>query len=322
MASMTTLEFTSINQLSTAQKLLLDENQHLLSYGVGTDKVPGFLQNVTQIDNKAYTISLLSNTLQWRADFGGVAEEVMQYSLTSSTSNLNVNFRFRDNHFSRYELDLIESSPIFTQLQPNDILQNAKYTLARYKAFSGDEYLTNMTNLLNTVLKLENTEVTQGNVKLQVIVSPGTVVFFWMYTENGIDFQTKGLTMTFQNNVLNTMSDGYFLFTVGSTDLGSNDIPSSKQLAIDSAKNYVKTLKWTIEGQEVTGFQVQDQPISVQLVPHTRGNTVSLIPYWYIELALTKTYAGGLNVVTVGIYADTSQVGDVQMLSSSAGTET
>jgi len=322
MASMTTLEFASMNQLSNTQKLLLDENQHLLSYGVGTDKVPSFLQNVTQIDHKAYTISLLSNTLQWRADFGGVAEEVMQYSLTSDTSNLNVNFRFRDNHFSRYELDLIESSPIFTQLQPNDILQNAKYTLARYESFSGDGYLTNMTNLLNDISKLDNTEITQGNIKLQVIVSPGTVVFFWMYTENGIDFQTKGLTMTFQNNVLTTMSDGYFLFTVGSTNLGSNDISTSKQLAIDSAKNYVKTLKWTIEGQEVTGFQVQDQPISVQLVPHTRGNSVALIPYWYIELALTKTYAGGLNVVTVGIYADTSQVGDVQMLSSSAGTET
>ncbi len=322
MASMTTLEFTYINQLSNTQKLLLEENQHLLSYGVGTDKVPSFLQNVTQIDNRAYTISLLKNTLQWRSDFGGVTEEVMQYSLTSGTSNLNVNFRFRENHFSRYELDLIESAPIFTQLQPNEILQNAKYTLARYQAFSGDNYLTNMSNLLTAVVKLENTEITQGNVKLQVIVSPGIVVFFWMYTENGIDFQTKGLTMTFQNNVLTTLTDGYFLFTVGNTNLGSNDISTSKQSAVDSAKNYVKTLKWTIEGQEVTGFQVQDQPISVQLVPHTRGNSVALIPYWYIELALTQTYAGGLNVVTIGIYADTSQVGDVQMLSTSAGTET
>jgi len=179
-----------------------------------------------------------------------------------------------------------------------------------------------LNNLLNAVVKLENTEITQGNVKLQVTVSPGIVVFFWMYTENGIDFQTKGLTMTFQNNVLTTLTDGYFLFTVVSTNLGSNEISTSKQLAIDSAKNYVKTLKWTIEGQEVTGFQVQDRPISVQLVPHTRGNSVALIPYWYIELALTKTYSGGLNVVTVGIYADTSQVGDVQMLSTSAGTET
>jgi DNA-binding transcriptional ArsR family regulator len=63
MASMTILEFTYINQLSNTQKLLLDENQHLLSYGVGTEKVPSFLQNVSQIDNKAYTISLLNITV-------------------------------------------------------------------------------------------------------------------------------------------------------------------------------------------------------------------------------------------------------------------
>ena len=83
---------------------------------MGADKVANFLQNVTQIDTTNYTISLLSNTMQWRTDFGGVAEEVIQYSLTSSKSNLNVDFRFRNNHFSRYELNMIESSPIFTQI--------------------------------------------------------------------------------------------------------------------------------------------------------------------------------------------------------------
>lgn len=84
-----------------------------MSYGIGEDKVAIFLQNVTEIDTMNYTISLLSNTMQWRQDFGGVAEEVIQYSLTSSASNLNLNFRYRDNHFSRYELDMIESAPIF-----------------------------------------------------------------------------------------------------------------------------------------------------------------------------------------------------------------
>ena len=43
--------------------------------------------------------------------------------------------------------------------------------------------------------------------------------------------------MTFQNNVLTLMSDGYFLFTVGSTDMAV-----SQQKAIDTAENYVKTL--------------------------------------------------------------------------------
>jgi DNA-binding transcriptional ArsR family regulator len=315
LAGMAAFQYSSISQLSISQQSLSSENQKLLSYGIGEDKVANFLQNTTEIDVVNYTMSLLSNTMQWRTDFGGVAEEVIQYSLTSSRSNLNVDFRFRNNHFSLYKLVMIESSPIFSHVQPNDVLQNAKDTLARYKVYSGDKYLTYMSNLLDTVNLTENTEITQDNMKLKVSVSAGTVVFFWMYTQNGIDFQAKGLQMIFQNNVLTTMTDGYFLFTVGSTDL-----TTSQQKAIDIAKNYVKTLTWTIEGQQVSGFSVLDSPISVQLVPHNRGNSVALFPYWYVQMSLTKTYAGGINEVTVGIYADVGTVVDVQMLSGSNET--
>jgi DNA-binding transcriptional ArsR family regulator len=318
LSGMAALQYTHINDLTSTQQSLTAENQDLMSYGGGTDKVPKFLQNVTKIDIQKYTISLLSNTMQWRTDFGGVNEEVMQYALANSTSNLNVDFRFRNNHFSRYQLDMIESSPIFTQLQPNDVIQNAKYTLARYRTYSGDDYLTNMSRILDTVGSLGNMNVTQGNIKLEITVSAGTVVFFWMYTENGIDYQAKGLQMTFQNNVLTTMTDGYFLFTVSNTKLAV----VSQEQAVSIAEDYVKTLTWNIEGKSVSNFTVVDPPLSVQMVPHTRGNSVALIPYWYVEMRLGSIYAGGINEVTVGIYADSNQVADVQMLSTIAGTET
>jgi hypothetical protein len=211
---------------------------------------------------------------------------------------------------------MIESSPIFTQAQPNDVLQNARFILARYKTYSGDSYLTNMSNLLASLSKVENTEVTQGNMKLQVSVSAGNVVFFWMYTVDGIEYQAKGLQMTFQNNVLTTMTDGYFLLIVGTTNMAV-----TQTQAVTAATNYVKTMSYTIEGQQVSGFTaVSGDPLSVQLVPHTRGDSVALIPYWYVELSLTKTYTGGLNTVAIGIYADTGQVADVQMLSATTET--
>ena len=90
-------------------------------------------------------------------------------------------------------------------------------------------------------------------MKLQITVSGGTTTFLWMYTQDGIDFQAKGLQMTFEGNVLTTMTDGYFLFTVGSTNLAT-----SQQRAITIAEDYVKTLTWTIEGQQVSGFNVKD----------------------------------------------------------------
>jgi DNA-binding transcriptional ArsR family regulator len=315
LSGITALNLISISQLSNSKQSLSMENQQLLSFGMGEDKVANFLQNVTQIDTTNYTISLLGNTMIWQTYLGGVSEEVIQYSLTSTKSNLNIDFRFRDNHFSRYSLDMIESSPIFAQTQPNDVIKNAKGVLARYKAFSGDAYLTNMSNLLDTINATQNTVVAQSNMKLQITVSGGSVTLLWMHTQDGIDFQAKGLQMTFQNNVLTTMTDGYFLFTVGSINL-----VTSRQQAIDIAQNYVKTLTWTIEGQQVSHFSVDGQPFSVQLVPHTRGDSAALIPYWYLEMKLTATYAGGINEVTVGIYADTGKVSDVQMLSGSAGT--
>ena len=79
LSSMVALEYYSINQLSSVQRSLSVENQHLMSYGMGADKVANFIQNVTKIDTRNYTLSLLSNNMQWRTDFGGVPEEVQNY---------------------------------------------------------------------------------------------------------------------------------------------------------------------------------------------------------------------------------------------------
>ncbi len=312
LASFSAIQYTQNSQLLGSQQALSAENQQLLSWGMGTDKIAYFLSNVTHIDTRNYTVTLLSNTLNWRTDFGGLSEEDTQYSLTSSSSNLNVIFRFRNGHFSRYELTMIESSPIFTQNEPNNLILNAHGILSRYRLYSGDAYLTDMLNLLGKVNSTQSMTVTDGNMKLRIYTSGAYSELLWMYTENGIDYQTKGLQMTFQNNILITMTDSYYLF-----QKGNSEISVTQDEAVDIAENYVKTLTWTIEGQQVSGFKTLNPPLSVQLVPHTRGNSVNLYPYWYVELSLDQIYAGGINVVAVGIYADTGQVADVQLLRGS-----
>ena len=101
---------------------------------------------------------------------------------------------------------------------------------------------------------------------LQITNSAGTVTFFWMYYQDGIDFQTKGLMMTFQNNLLTAMTDGYWLFTVGSTDLSV-----SQDQAVNIAENYVKTLSYNIQGQQISGFTVVTQvSVSTRCSSHSR----------------------------------------------------
>ena len=320
LASFATLQFNAMNELSLAQNSLSADMQRLQSYGAGADKVLNFFKNVTKIDTSVYTVSMDTNDIVWRTDLGGMAEETMKYTLEDTHLNrINIDLRFRNNHFSRYNLYMTESTPLFAQPQPSDVLQNAKFTLARYRAYSGDDYLTKMSNMLDNVSKVENyKEVIEGNLRLIIYTDAWTVRFAWSHIENGIDFQTtKGLQMVFQNNILTTMTDGYFQYTVGNTNLAI-----SKEQAIDIAKNHVKTLTYNIEGQPVSGFTVQNEPLSVQMVPHTRGNSVALYPYWYVELNLNQIYAGGFDVVTVGMYADTGEIVDVQMLSTRSGTET
>jgi hypothetical protein len=118
--------------------------------------------------------------------------------------------------------------------------------------------------------------------------------------------------MVFQNNYLTRLTDGYYLFNVGSTQISTKE-----DQAISTAQEYVKTITYQISGQSVSGFTTVNPPLKVDFAPHPRQNSVDLYPYWYVEMALSQTYDGGINVVTVGVWADNGQVADWQMLSSS-----
>jgi DNA-binding transcriptional ArsR family regulator len=305
LGSVSALGIYALGQLES----LRAENVQLRSWGVEANKVANLLQNIAQIDTSKYTVKLLENTLEFKSDFK-VYEENIKYSLRGSQSDLVAEFRFRENHFSRYSLNLGEDSLIYTKPQSGDILQVARNTLINYKAYSGDSYLDDMINLIEQVSEVENTTITAGTLKLKITLIDGTADFQWMYSTQGIDFSAKGVRMTFTNRDLTTMVDGYFLFTIGNTNLAF-----TQDRAIQIAKDYAETLTWTIDGRQVTGFTTVDTPVSVELLPHPRPNSVALVPYWYVTLRLDQTYSGGINQIAIGVFADNGEVVNVQMLS-------
>jgi hypothetical protein len=254
-------------------------------------------------------VKLLDNTLGYISDFQ-VYEEILKYSFMGSQSDLTAQFKFRENHFYRYDLTLGEDSIVYIKPQSGDILQVAKNALENYKIYSGDSYLDDMIGLIEQVSQAENTTITAGNLKLKITLIDSTADFHWMESTQGIDFSAKGVRMTFTNRVLTLMVDGYFLFTVGSTNLAV-----TQNRAIQIAKDYAKTLTWTIDGQQVTGFNTIDTPVSVELLPHPRPNSVALVPYWYVTLRLDQTYSGGINQIAIGVFADNGEIYNVQMLS-------
>jgi len=311
LSSMSYAQFASLNQLSEEHELLKIEYDRLLSWSSGTDDAIRFLQDVLQLNITSYQATLLSNTVDYRPDLGGTVEEILKYSLVSSENQIDVVFRFRNDKLSRYQLSSFEGAPIYAQAQPSTVVEAAKNVLQRFRAYEDSAYLQEMSNMLAAVNETENMEMLKDNIKLRIATSGAVTEVQWVYTDSGIDFQTKSLSLVFENRILKELTDGWYLFTVGSTSV---EISSAEAIRI--AKEYVQTFKWTTDGVEVSNFNVLDEPISCTLYPHIRGeNSLALIPYWYVTLYLDKVYPGDVDRIAVSLWADTGEVVYVRPLS-------
>jgi len=303
LASFSYVEYASLSQLSDDHELLKSRYEQLLSWSASTDTAITFLQDVVQIDTDEYHATLLSDTVEHRTDLGGIVEEVLRYSLINSESQIDVILRFRNQELSRYAC-LFEGSLIYAQPQPYTLLETVKSLMERLSSFGDASYVEEMGSMLDSVEEIGNIEVAEGSIKLKVSVAGGRTEFLWMYTENGVDFSPKSLSLVFENNVLKELTDGWLLFTVGTTQLSV----TSEEEAIEIARNAVEGFTWTAEGVVVSDFTVLEQPVSTIFHPTLREEGVALIPYWEVTLYLDKVYPGGINRINVGIWADTAEV--------------
>lgn len=309
LASMSYVQYASLNQLSSDHELLESKYNQLLSWSAGTEDAIAFLKDVVQIDITKYDASLLSNTVEVRSDIGGVVEEILRYSLTNSESQIDVVFRFRNKQLSRYQMYLFEGSPIYAEPQPYTMLDATKNLLQRFRSFYDASYLEEMSNLLASVNEIENMEIAEGNTKLKISVSGDDAEVLWLYTENGVDFSPKSLSLVFESHVLKELTDGWFLFGIGSTEVNI-----SSEEAIEIARNAVEDFSWTVDGVIVSDFNVLEEPVLAVFHPTLREKGLALVPYWEVTLYLDKAYLGGVNRIAVGVWADTREVRRVRAL--------
>ncbi len=122
-----------------------------------------------------------------------------------------------------------------------------------------------------------------------------------MYTENGVDFSPKSLSLVFVNHDLETLTDGWFLFTIGSTQV---NISSDK--AVELATNALKGYSWMSTAHPVSNFNVLPQPVSAVFHPNTK-NGLALYPQWTVTFYLDKVYPGGINSLSVELWADSGE---------------
>lgn len=310
LASLSFIQFNSLNHLSKEHNELKLKYEQLLSWSTSANNAISFLSDVIQIDVKKYQATLLSDTVEQRSDLGGVAEQILRYSLTSSDSKFDVIFRFRNNRLSMYQITLLEGSPIYNEPQPIDTLDSAKDLLQRFTQYSEVSYLKEMGNTLASVNVTQNFELTVGNIKLSVSLTEGDGEILWMYTENGVDFSVKSLSLVYEEGILKQLVDGWFLFQIGSTT-----VEISRDEAISIARGYLESFSYSINGTRVSDFKILDEPISAVFHPTPRDEPLFLIPYWFVTFYLDHTYPGGVTRLAVGLWADTGEVAQVKTLS-------
>ena len=136
-----------------------------------------------------------------------------------------------------------------------------------------------------------------------------------MFTANGVDFAAKKMQLVFHNHALEELTDDWFLYEIGGTQVNV-----SKEEAIQIARNAAEDFEWNASGVQVSDFEILNEPVSVLFFPHPRTDPLTLIPYWYVTLYLDRIYAGGVNSIAVGIYADTGEIANIQALSGQAVT--
>jgi DNA-binding transcriptional ArsR family regulator len=316
-------QFNSFNNLSNnysnLQKSYNDikvQNEDLLLSNTTDNAAEAktIIQNVLQIDTSKYQMTLLSDTVQVRTDLDGMVEEIMQYSLMNAQSQFDLTLRFRDGHFSLFQISQLEGYPsfplIYSVAQPTDIVQACQGLLERYEAAFNYSYLGQVNDLMASANDM-TTDQTLGNTNLQISSYNGAADITLMYTDNGTNFQAKSINLVYNGYGLTQFSDDWFLYTIGSTQVNI-----TQAQAVQIAMNAVKTYSYNMNGTRVSNFEVLSSPVSAELYPKPRVNNLTLYPYWYVTLHLGKTYPGGVNEIAVGVWADTGQAANIQAIST------
>ncbi len=309
-ASFSASQFVWLNQATSERDSLQLRYNQLLSWSTTTDNAIKFLHDVVQIDTSKYQATLLSRTIEHREDLGGAVEEIMTYALTGGDSKIDVIFRYRNNQLSRYQLILLEGTPIYSESQPYGILDTAKTVLDRFKSFEDTSYLPGMSSILGLVETAQNIEIKEGNLKLNASFSGNNAQILLMHTEGDVDYSPKSLNLVFENGNLKELTDGYFLFTVGSTRVNV-----SVDKALSLAREALNGYSWSANGETVSNFNVVPQSETVIFHPNTK-NGVDLYPQWTVTFKLDRVYAGNVNSLSVEVWADGGSIAKIKTLNS------
>ena len=263
------------------------------------NKALSFITDVIQLDMTKYNATPEGYSIDYPPKLPGIAQEVVTYNLESKESKIEVTCIFMDNNLYCCLISVEKGSSLYVQPSAN-VLEMARELLQRYQKWTGTFDLKGMIDLLDTVDATKNMTATLGNVKLEVFNNAFSSVFEWKYTFNGADY--TGIGMTFEEDTI-IFWDDRSLYKIGNTDVNL-----SKEEAVSIALKRVENFSYKLNnGEEVTDFNIAEERITATLYTRQR-ETLTLYPYWAVELHLDRLYPGNVYAILVEIWTDTGEI--------------
>jgi hypothetical protein len=274
------------------------------------DKAISVMTDVVGLDITKYKIELTSNIVDYPEIYGGLVREELTYTIEADGSKALVACTFINKTLTRCYVYPTEGSVLYAQQSSADILTATKSLLQRYQAYLGASHLQEALNSLDTVTEIKPTNVTLGNMKLQIIEADNLVDILWWQTINGVDFPS-GLSVEFVNGELKGFSDYTNFYRVGSADVNvsrEEAIHMTKELAKDYTTLNVSTGNG--DYTEVT-LNLTDEHMTVELQVGNR-EPFTFYPLWYVRLYAEQAI-GSTDGFQAGIWADTGEIAYSQL---------
>ncbi len=263
-----------------------------------------FLKNVLQVDLDKYKV-ILSQDYREPSDAGYQSEHIF-YQLHNSQGSATADFQISNSSVTNCDIYNSNGKLFNTSLFLNNY-DAAVRIMQNYQAWTNNSEVGKMVALLNRASSGNNATEVSGNIDLKITNVPEYTMFEWHYTYNGADY--TGVTLRLWNNGYSlAFSDNRAIYSIGDTT-----IYISKEQAIKTAENYVmKSISYSYvfgNGTKATikNLNVNDSDASASLATMAKTSS-ALYPYWSVVVPLNHAYAGGLESITVWVWADSGDV--------------
>ena len=220
----------------------------LTKYGIIPPEVvpPGF-EGLTPLEYfqqmSEYTSTLPPPTESIVDPFGGLAEEeVLSLDFGYNGTRFGSMTIFVNEHMTSLKLYYYgEGDYVYSQPQPTELVGRATAILQRYQTFFQENYgkkapyLVPMLDMLNTNDDLSLAEFTEGNITFRFSQDGNKSRIQWIYTEEDIVIEHKGVSIKFCDNAFESFHDTWGLYNV--SGLNTISFEEAAQIVLEAAQN-------------------------------------------------------------------------------------